>query len=60
MKKSFDCLQMKRDSQRMLRDEFQTRQDEFATYADFLRAKADESEWIRNRKAALGIARPSR
>ena len=44
--KTFDCVQMKRQIQADLLAQYKVRQDEFASYAEFLRAKAEESPWI--------------
>ena len=45
--KTFDCVKMKRDAQKALRKEYDSRKEEFSSYWDFLKAKADESEWVR-------------
>jgi hypothetical protein len=43
MKKTFDCVQMKREAQRRLRAEYEARREEFASYAEFIEATAEES-----------------
>ena len=45
--KTFDCVEMKRQSQRKLREQYEARKQEFDSYHDFLKAKADESSWVR-------------
>jgi len=45
--KTFDCVEMKRKCQRELHEEYEARKSEFSSYYDFLEAKANESEWIR-------------
>ena len=45
--KAFDCVAMKDDVQGRLLAEFEGRRQEFPTFVDFLRAKADESPWVR-------------
>ncbi len=51
--KTFDCVEMKRQSQRRLLQEFEGRRGEFDNYLDFIRAKAGESEWIRTQRNRL-------
>lgn len=51
--KTFDCVEMKRESQRRLLQEFEARRNEFDDYAAFIRAKAGESEWVRKQRRAL-------
>ena len=48
--KTFDCVEMKRKSQEHLFQEYESRKDEFGSYPDFLRAKAEESDWIRKQR----------
>jgi hypothetical protein len=45
--KTFDCVKMKRDIQEQLRAEYEARKQDYASYVDFLRAKAEESDWVR-------------
>jgi hypothetical protein len=37
---------MKRDIQEQLRAEYESHKHDYASYADFLRAKANESPWV--------------
>ena len=57
--KSFDCVEMKQESQRKLREEFETRRGEFASYFDFLRARSGESECARRSNHSLEPFTPS-
>jgi hypothetical protein len=42
--KTFDCVEMKRQSQEVLLHEFHSRRQEFDSLAEFLNAKVRESE----------------
>jgi hypothetical protein len=44
--KTFDCVEMKNRIQAEIMAEYETRKNEFTTFADFLEARARESEWI--------------
>ena len=55
--KTFDCVAMKRKAQKRLRDEYESRKGEFACLADFLNAKADESDIAKAVRAKIGRAR---
>jgi hypothetical protein len=55
--KTFDCVEMKRRVQEELRAEYESRKGEFASYADFLRAKADQSPWVGQLRGRLREAR---
>ncbi len=44
-KKTFDCVEMKREAQRRIRAEYEARKGEFASYSEFLNATARESAW---------------
>lgn len=44
--KPFDCVEMKRAAQQALLCEFEARRAEFPTLAEFLEAKAKESNWV--------------
>lgn len=48
--KKFDCVEMKRKAQERLIQEYESRKNEFKSYPDFLRAKAQESEWVRKQR----------
>lgn len=54
--KTFDCVAMKQECQRKLAEEYGSRRAEFSSYSDFLRAKADGSEWVK--QARLRMKRP--
>ena len=56
-KKTFDCVEMKRECQRRLQAEYESRKAEFPSYFAFLRAKANESAWVR--QVRNGIMRTS-
>ena len=43
-RKTFDCVEMKRQSQEVLLREFRSRRQEFDSLAEFLNAKVRESE----------------
>lgn len=48
MKKTFDCVEMKRRAQEELMAEYEQRKHEFSSIADFINAKSRESEWQRS------------
>ena len=43
MKKSFDCVEMKREAQKRLRSEYEARKGEFSSYAEFITETASQS-----------------
>lgn len=45
--KTFDCVEMKNRIQAELWAEYQTRKHEFASYADFINARAKDSELMK-------------
>jgi hypothetical protein len=47
MTKTFDCVAMKDEIQARLWAEYQRRRRQFPSYMAFIRAKNDESEWVR-------------
>lgn len=50
--KTFDCVQMKREAQKMLMAEYEVRKSEFSSFADFInRAYPDEPGWIKTLRA---------
>jgi len=46
--KTFDCVEMKSSIQKSLWEEFQSRRGEFANYGEFMKAKSESSEFVRN------------
>ena len=46
-KKSFDCVEFKRQAQARMQAEWERRKDEFSSYEEFLHAKVNESAWQR-------------
>jgi len=54
--KTFDCVAMKDRIQAALVAEYETRRDEFPSYMAFIRATADESDWVRRFRARLAQA----
>lgn len=52
--KASDCVDMKDRIQAKLWAEYQRRRGEFRTYMDFIRAKNDESEWVKTVRARFG------
>ena len=54
VKKSFDCVEFKRQAQERLMVEYSTRQTEFGSYSDFIRAKVEENEWTRKLWLSIG------
>ncbi|MBN2498367.1 MAG: hypothetical protein JXR96_27500 [Deltaproteobacteria bacterium] len=52
----FDCIEFKRRSQAEIMAEYEAREDEFASYADFLNARARDSEWQRALRERLSMA----
>lgn len=56
--KDFDCVRMKDEIQAKLQAEYESRKGEFASYTDFIKAKANESEFIRQFKDRIsGVKR---
>ena len=49
--KTFDCVEMKDRIQARLWAEYQRRKAEFPSYLDFIRAKNDESDWVKEVRA---------
>jgi hypothetical protein len=45
--KAFDGVEMKNRIQARRMAEYESRKDEFPSFLDFVRAKANESEWVR-------------
>lgn len=45
--KTFDCVEMKNRIQAETMAEYESRKGEFSCFLDFVRAKANESEWVR-------------
>lgn len=43
-KKTFDCVEMKRQAQKRLREEYAARRGEFASFIEFINVTARESE----------------
>ena len=56
MRKSFDCVEMKRRAQEKLRAQYEARRGEFDSYWDFLEKKAGESEFARAIRAKAAHA----
>lgn len=54
--KTFDCVEMKRQAQERLSAEYHGRRNEFDSYLDFIRAKAEESEWVRKQREKMHAA----
>jgi hypothetical protein len=46
-KKTFDCVEMKRQAQQKLRAEFEAHKDEYPDFFAFLAAKTQRSPWQR-------------
>lgn len=44
-KKTFDCVEFKRQAQARIEAEWERRKGEFSSYEEFLHAKVNESEW---------------
>lgn len=52
--KTFDCVAMKDEIQAKLWAEYQRRKREFPSYLAFIRAKNDQSEWVRQLREKFG------
>ena len=52
--KTFDCVDMKNRIQARRMAEYESRKDEFPSFLDFVRAKANESEWVRQVRKRFG------
>ena len=59
-KKTFDCVEMKNRIQAERMAEYEARRDEFPTFASFIKARADESDWVRDMRAKLVAAPPAK
>lgn len=51
--KKFDCVETKHEVQDKLIREYETRKGEFTSYLDFVRAKSEESEWVRKQRTRM-------
>ena len=52
--KAFDCVEMKNRIQAERMAEYESRKDEFPSFLGFVRAKARESEWVRQVRKKFG------
>jgi len=48
-----DGVKLKDEIQRKLQEEYEARKSEFSSYAEFIRAKAGESEYVRKLKEKM-------
>jgi hypothetical protein len=51
--KAFDCVEMKNRIQAGLLAEYEAHKDEFPSFVAFVRAGANESEWVRHMRNKL-------
>jgi hypothetical protein len=45
--KTFDCVEMKNEIQAGLLAEYKAQKDRYPTFEEYVKAKAQESEWVR-------------
>ncbi len=57
-KKTFDCVEIKRQAQKRIREEWERRKHEFASYGEFL--KATQTPWEREFWAKVRAAAKER
>lgn len=60
VKKTFDCVEFKRQAQKRVRTEWEARKHEFDSYEEFLEAKINESDWQREFWAKVRAAAKER
>lgn len=53
-KKTFDCVEMKNRIQAKLLAEYEACKGEFGSYGEFINARAEKSEWIRQMREKFG------
>ena len=51
--KTFDCVEMKNRIQSERMAEFMAHRDEYNSYADFIKARSDKSEWVRQMREKI-------
>ncbi len=54
MTKTFDCVEMKNRIQAEIMAAYEARQHEFASFAEFVKAAAAESEFVREMREKFG------
>lgn len=52
--KTFDCVEMKNEIQARRRAEYEAHKDEYASYLDFIHARANASEWVKQVRERFG------
>ena len=52
--KPFDCVEMKNRIQAQRMAEYEAHKDEFPSFLDFIRARSNESEWVRQVRERFG------
>ena len=57
--KTFDCVDMKNRIQAEMLAEYEAHKGEYASYAEFVKAKADASEWVRGVREKIARAEPA-
>ena len=48
--KAFDCAEMKNRIQAEMLSDYEAHQDKYPSFVEFVKAKAEESEWIQRMK----------
>ena len=56
--KTFDCVEMKNGIQAQRMAEYEALKDEYPSFVDFVKARADKSEWVRQMRRKLGANTP--
>ena len=59
IKKSFDCVAMKRDIQRRLLDEYEASRDQYDSYWHFLQETNRDNPSLQGLRQKLGFSSPS-
>ncbi len=51
--KTFDCVEMKNRIQAERMAEYEAHKGEYASYVDFVKARADRSDWVRQMRSRI-------
>ena len=51
--KTFDCVEMKNRIQAKRMAEYEAHKSEYVSYVDFVKARADRSDWVRQMRSRI-------
>jgi len=52
--KTFDCVEMKNRIQAEMLAEYDACKDKYASFVDFVKARAEQSEWVQRMRKKIG------